>query len=70
MAQFNNTDHIYKQCDLWAEKEGVYFFNHAFDESIVRAKENFANNTHLNQDGASLFSRKLGQDLKVVLSSN
>jgi hypothetical protein len=70
MALFEHTDHIYNQCKVWAKQENVYFFNHAFDEDIVQSKDNFANNTHLNQIGATIFSHKLGQDLKTVLGIN
>jgi hypothetical protein len=70
MAVFENTDHIYGQCEKWAKQKDVYFFNHVYEEDVVKSKDNFSNNTHLNRVGATIFSRKLGQDLKTVLGIN
>lgn len=66
MTQFDSVEVVYNQCEAWAKDENVYFFNYAYDDELVKSKDHFANNTHLNRDGARLFSIKLAEQLKAL----
>lgn len=48
--------------DNYAKKYGILFLDYSSDE-MCRQKEYFYNASHLNKDGAKLFTRKLSADL-------
>ncbi len=61
---YNQLDSIYNWGTIWSkEYENVTYLNFLNDSSIIYQQEYFANNTHLNKNGASFISSKIGNYL-------
>lgn len=63
-----NYDSIMTMYNLLSMKYKIPFLNYSAD-TMSFSKKYFYNSTHLNKEGAELFSRKLGHDLEKVLAT-
>lgn len=58
---YQNIDSVYQWGEVWSAKfNNVKFVNFVNDTTIISNTKFFANNTHLNAQGAMYISKKLG----------
>lgn len=61
-------DHAYKMVARFSENSGIPFLYYYADPTFVRNPEYFADRSHLNEEGAEIYSSMIAHEIKDIYS--